>query len=30
VNEHLWLFEKLVTGEMPAGVPDTVRLHQNL
>jgi glycosyltransferase involved in cell wall biosynthesis len=30
VNEHLWLFEKLVAGEIPAGVPDTVPLHQNL
>jgi glycosyltransferase involved in cell wall biosynthesis len=30
VNEHLRLFEELVAGEMPAGVPDTVRLHQNL
>jgi glycosyltransferase involved in cell wall biosynthesis len=30
VNEHLWLFERLVAGEPTAGVPDTVRLHQNL
>jgi glycosyltransferase involved in cell wall biosynthesis len=30
VNEYLWLFERLVAGEPPAGVPDTVRLHQNL
>jgi glycosyltransferase involved in cell wall biosynthesis len=30
VNEHLWLFGKLLAGEMPAGVPDTVGLHQNL
>ncbi|WP_159824035.1 glycosyltransferase family 4 protein [Arthrobacter sp. 9AX] len=30
VNDHLQLFEKLLAGEMPAGVPDTVRVHQNL
>jgi hypothetical protein len=30
VNEHLSLFERLVAGEPPAGVPDTVKLHQNL
>jgi glycosyltransferase involved in cell wall biosynthesis len=30
VKEHLWLFGKLLAGEMPAGVPDTVGLHQNL
>ncbi|MDQ0675687.1 glycosyltransferase involved in cell wall biosynthesis [Pseudarthrobacter siccitolerans] len=30
VNEHLWLFGKLLAGEMPSGVPDTVGLHQNL
>jgi glycosyltransferase involved in cell wall biosynthesis len=30
VNEHLRLFEQLLAGELPAGVPDTVGLHQNL
>lgn len=30
VNEHLWLFERLVAGEPTAGVPETARLHQNL
>ncbi|CCQ47609.1 glycosyl transferases group 1 family protein [Pseudarthrobacter siccitolerans] len=30
VREHLWLFGKLAAGEMPAGVPDRVGLHQNL
>jgi glycosyltransferase involved in cell wall biosynthesis len=29
VNEHLRLFGKLLAGEIPAGVPDTARLHQN-
>ncbi|WP_142058670.1 glycosyltransferase family 4 protein [Pseudarthrobacter sp. B4EP4b] len=30
VNEHLVLFGQLLEGQMPAGVPDTVGLHQNL
>ncbi|MET1089640.1 MAG: glycosyltransferase family 4 protein [Arthrobacter sp.] len=30
VNEHLRLFQKLLAGEMPSGVPDAVGLHQNL
>lgn len=30
VNEHLRLFEKLLAGDAPSGVPDAVGLHQNL
>ncbi|MDQ0925016.1 glycosyltransferase involved in cell wall biosynthesis [Pseudarthrobacter sp. W1I19] len=30
VNEHLVLFGQLLEGQMPAGVPDKVGLHQNL
>lgn len=30
VNEYLRLFEKLLAGEAPSGVPDAVGLHQNL
>lgn len=30
VNEHLRLFEKLLAGEAPPGVPDAIGLHQNL
>jgi glycosyltransferase involved in cell wall biosynthesis len=30
VNQHLRLFEQLLAGEMPAGVPDTVGVSQNL